>query len=147
MDYDICDDWGTGIYEIVDTPKYSWAIDLGIECDKMKISILGTLVSLGSLIGSATSSTVTEALGQAWTLKLYNLVFLVILLLSLFINQFWYYCITVTICPYICNTLLFSVMVLFNEIITVEHKSIYNTIINSGLGIGGCVLYFVLYGV
>ena len=48
MDYDICDDWDTGLYEIVETPKYSWAIDLGIECDKMKISMLGTLVSIGS---------------------------------------------------------------------------------------------------
>ena len=147
MDYDICDDWDTGLYEIVETPKYSWAIDLGIECDKMKISILGTLVSIGSLIGSATSSTVTEALGQAWTLKIYNCLFLVILLLSLFINKFWYYCITVTVVPYFCNTLLFSVMVLFNEIISVERKSIYNTLINSGLGIGAVfyILFFMAF--
>ena len=146
MDYDICD-WDKSIYVIVEEPKYSWAIDLNIECDKMKISMLGMLVSLGSLLGSATSSTVTEKLGQGMTLKVLNGIFFVILILSIFINKYWYYCITTLIVPYCCNGMLFSVMVLFNEIITVEHKSIYNTVINSGLGIGGVfyIIFFMIF--
>lgn len=143
MDYDICN-WNTSSYVVVDTPKYSWVVDLNIECEKMKVSMLGTLASLGYLFGSSTSSTITEKLGQRLTFKILTGIFIVVLLLSIFINHYWFYCITMIIVPFCCNALLFAIMVLFSDIISLEHKSIFNTIINSALGIGG-IIFILLF--
>lgn len=143
MDYDICD-WNTSSYVVVDTPKYSWVVDLNIECEKMKVSMLGTLASIGYLFGSSTSSSITEKLGQRLTFEILTGIFIVVLLLSIFINHYWFYCIMLLIVTFCCNALLFAVMVLFSDIISPEHKSIFNTIINSALGIGG-IIFILLF--
>lgn len=143
LDYDICD-WEKSRYTIVETYKFSWIIDLNIECDQFKVSIIGTLVSVGLLLGASTYSFITKWLGQKRALLIGNFIFMVILAIGIFVNKYWYFCLECVLCPYMCNVISYSIMVLFSEIISHQKKSIFNTCINSGLGIGG-LFYVVMY--
>ena len=143
LDYDICD-WEKSEYEIVETYDFSWIIDLKIECDQFKVSLIGTLVSVGLLIGACSYSFITKWLGQKKALLIGNLIFMIVLAIGIFVNEYWYFCIECVLCPFMCNLISYSIMVLFSEIISHQRKSIFNTCINSGLGIGG-LFYVVMY--
>ena len=138
---------GTDYIEL-ERSEFSWINELRIECDQFRISLIGTLVSVGLLLGAITYSYITKLFGQKNALLLSNAVFIVVLLLTLFIKKYAYFCVTVVICPYMCNIISYSSMVLFSEIISDERRSNLNTLINSGLALGGlfyCLMYYLLH--
>ena len=143
LDYDICD-WEKSKYTVVESYDFSWIIDLNIECDQFKVSLIGTLISVGLLLGECSYSFITKWLGQKQALLVGNIIFMAVLLISLFVTKYWYFCLMCVICPYMCNLISYSIMVLFNEIISHQKKTIFNTCINSGLGLGG-LFYVVMY--
>lgn len=143
IDYEICE-WDKSEYTVVETYDFSWVIDLNIECDQLKVSIIGTLVSVGLLLGATTYSLITKCLGQKKALLTANAIFMVVLSITTFVVKYEYFCFTCVICPYMCNIISYSSMVLFSELISHQRKSIMNTLINSGLGLGG-LFYVVMY--
>ena len=143
MDYDICD-WEKSKYTVVESYDFSWIIDLNIECDQFKVSLIGTLISVGLLLGECSYSFITKWLGQKQALLVGNIIFMAVLLIGLFVTKYWYFCLMCVICPYMCNLISYSIMVLFSEIISHQKKTIFNTCINSGLGLGG-LFYVVMY--
>lgn len=143
LDYDSCL-WENN-YTIVETYDYSWAIDINITCDKFKISLIGALSSLGCLFGSATSSVTSRAIGQRRIMIVTTCLFIILLLISLFVLNFGYFCFVVVLCQMTANTMLFSVMILFSEIISQNKKPIFSAWITSGLGLGGVIFIFLFY--
>ena len=59
LDYDICD-WEKSKYTVVESYDFSWIIDLNIECDQFKVSLIGTLISVGLLLGACSYSFITK---------------------------------------------------------------------------------------
>ena len=80
LDYDICD-WEKDKYTIVETYDYSWIINLGIECEKLKVSLIGTFVSVGMLLGAVLYSYITKFLGQKKALLAANMCYVLFLFL------------------------------------------------------------------
>ena len=146
MDYDICD-WDKSTYTIVETYKYSWVIDLGIECKKIKVSLIGTLCSVGCLLGALTYSIFTKRFGQRKVILTANVVYMLTLLITIFVKGYVMYCFTCVICMTMCNIISYSVTVLLSEIVVKSKKSQFIACINSGLGIGGIfyVLMFIAF--
>ena len=62
MEYDHCD-WDKSNYTIVETYKFSWVINLGLECEKLKVSLIGTFTSIGALLGAILYSSFTKRFG------------------------------------------------------------------------------------
>lgn len=104
-----------------------WIIDLNIECDQFKVSLIGTLISVGLLLGACSYSFITKWLGQKKALLVGNIIFMAVLLIGLFVTKYWYFCLMCVICPYMCNLISYSIMVLFSEIISHQKKTIFNT--------------------
>lgn len=146
LDYDICD-WEDNTYTIVETYKYSWVIDLGIECEKLKVSLIGTFVSLGMLLGAVLYSYVIKFVGQKKALLGANVIYLLFFILCLFIKNYVFYCIVCIVANIMCNIMAYSVMVLFTEIIDKKRKSVFSACINSGLGIGGLFYVLMFYAI
>ena len=146
LDYDICD-WEKDKYTIVETYDYSWIINLGIECEKLKVSLIGTFVSVGMLLGAVLYSYITKFLGQKKALLAANMCYVLFLLLCIFIENYVFYCIVCLITMVMCNIMSYSVMVLFTEIVDKKKKSNVATFINSGLGLGGIFYVLMFYAI
>lgn len=146
MSYDTCD-FEKNSYTIVETYDFSWVIDLGIECDKFKVSLIGTLASLGCLLGALTYSIFTKIFGERKVILSCNVLFMIVLLVTIFVKNYVMYCFTCVLSMTMCNIISYSVVVLLSEIVLKSKKSVFIGCINSGLGIGGIfyVLMFIAF--
>ena len=141
MEYDHCD-WDANTFTVVETYNFSWVIDLGLECEKLKVSMIGTLASGGSLLGAITYSFYTKKFGERKVILGANVFFMVVILISIFVNYYGYFLATVLLGMMSMNIIEYSVFVIISSIIVKNKKSIFSTSINSALGIGG--IFYVL---
>ena len=141
MEYDHCD-WDANSFTVVETYNFSWVIDLGLECEKLKVSMIGTLASGGSLLGAITYSFYTKKFGERKVILVANVFFMVVILISIFVNYYGYFLATVLLGMMSMNIIEYSVFVIISSIIVKNKKSIFSTSINSALGIGG--IFYVL---
>lgn len=141
MEYDHCD-WDKSNYTIVETYKFSWVINLGLECEKLKVSLIGTFTSIGALLGAIFYSSFTKRFGEKKVILVSTAIFMLTFLIAIFVNYYAYYVVTVCLCMIMCNMVEYSTFVIISELVDKSQKSIISSCINAALGIGG--IFYVL---
>lgn len=144
LNYTICD---TVIDKEIlkDKINISWTNDLGIECEKLKTSLIGTITSFGYLMGAALSSIVNYYLGERKALLGAMTLFILIMLGATFVKNYYYYCFTTFTTCFCSNIAAYTGMVLLNEIIDQKKKALLSIFIYCGMGIGGISFFGLFY--
>ena len=138
LSYETCDNPSIS-YTVVETYKYSWVINLGIECEKLKISLMGTCLSTGSLLGAIFYSFFTKRFGEKKVILVCNAIYFGIIFLSIFVNYYGFYLFALCSSAMAMNIVEYSTFIILGNIIPKENKSIFSTFVNSALGVGGMV--------
>ena len=141
LDYDICDQYD---YIIKEDYKYSIITDFedGTECNKLKNSIIGTINSIGVLLGNFLFHILSERFGYKNLLFFFHLGHALFLVISVFYDNYYYFQVINLFVMFFTKSLLNSSLVINNEIIDMKYKALISSFVNSGLGIGG--LFYVL---
>lgn len=132
-------------YSVVETNKFSLVIDLDIQCDKMKISLIGTLCSVGYLIGALSYSYILNFFGEKKTLVIMNIIFIIPYVVALFFMNYWYLLVIIIITMPLLNVICYTTSTLMTEFITLDAKSFFTAVINCGNPFGGLVYILFIY--
>jgi len=144
LDYDICDNYE---FHIKDNPDYSMLMDFedGTECDKLKNSIIGTINSIGVLLGNLLFHILSEKFGYKNLLFLFHIGHVIFLIISIFYSNYYYFQVINLFVMFFTKSILNSSLVINNEIIDMNYKALISSFVNSGLGIGGMFYVLMFY--
>ncbi|MGL4947773.1 MAG: MFS transporter, partial [Mycoplasma sp.] len=146
MNYEICE-WDPETYDIVETYKYSWVIEKGLICDKAKVSLMGTLIFTGNMIGAVSFSLVAKFIGHKLTLLCAAIVFTVFIVITIPYSEYWYLCVISVVCCTMCNYICYSSMVICVELATEKMRSIFSSLLNLGHSLGACLFVLFYYSI
>ena len=134
-------------YEIVKRFKYSWVNEFGIECDKLKIGLIGVFIFVGNTLGSIVFCILQKYLPHKTTLILCSIGFIISAFLSTLVNNikyihYLYLCLIFN--GMFSNCLNYSSLVICEEIISSNKRSLFSAIINMGYGLCGIIYSFII---
>ena len=143
LTYDICDKYE---YIIKEDHKYSIITDFedGTECNKLKISLIGTLNSIGILLGNFLFHIISGKFGYKNILFIFHIGHAVFLLVSIFWDNYYYFQVINCFVMFFTKCILNSSLVMNNEIVDLKYKAMISSFVNSGLGLGG-MFYVLMY--
>ena len=143
LTYDICDKYE---YIIKEDHKYSIITDFedGTECNKLKISLIGTLNSIGILLGNFLFHMISGKFGYKNILFIFHIGHAVFLLVSIFWDNYYYFQVINCFVMFFTKCILNSSLVMNNEIVDLKYKAMISSFVNSGLGLGG-MFYVLMY--
>ena len=143
LDYDICDKYD---YIITEDYKYSIITDFkdGTECNKLKNSLIGTINSIGILLGNFLFHIISGKFGYKNILFTFHIGHAVCLLISIFYKNYYYFQVLNCLVMFFTKCILNSSLVINNEIVDLKYKAIISSFVNSGLGLGG-MFYVLMY--
>jgi predicted MFS family arabinose efflux permease len=117
----------------------------GTECDKLKNSIIGTINSIGVLLGNFLFHILSEKFGYKNLLFLFHIGHAIFLLISIFYSNYYYFQVINLFVMFFTKSLLNSSLVINNEIIDINYKALISSFVNLGLGIGGMFYVLMFY--
>ena len=143
LTYDICDKYD---FIIKKDHKYSIITDFedGTECNKLKISLIGTLNSIGILLGNFLFHIISGKFGYKNILFIFHIGHAVFLLVSIFWDNYYYFQVINCFVMFFTKCILNSSLVMNNEIVDLKYKAMISSFVNSGLGLGG-MFYVLMY--
>ena len=143
LTYDICD---KSDFIIKEDHKYSIITDFedGTECNKLKISLIGTLNSIGILLGNFLFHIISGKFGYKNILFIFHIGHAVFLLVSIFWDNYYYFQVINCFVMFFTKCILNSSLVMNNEIVDLKYKAMISSFVNSGLGLGG-MFYVLMY--
>ena len=143
LTYDICDKYD---FIINEDHKYSIITDFedGTECNKLKISLIGTLNSIGILLGNFLFHIISGKFGYKNILFIFHIGHAVFLLVSIFWDNYYYFQVINCFVMFFTKCILNSSLVMNNEIVDLKYKAMISSFVNSGLGLGG-MFYVLMY--
>ena len=143
LTYDICDKYD---FIIKEDHKYSIITDFedGTECNKLKISLIGTLNSIGILLGNFLFHIISGKFGYKNILFIFHIGHAVFLLVSIFWDNYYYFQVINCFVMFFTKCILNSSLVMNNEIVDLKYKAMISSFVNSGLGLGG-MFYVLMY--
>ena len=146
MKYDLCKMEKDETFEIIETYKYSWVIEQNLECDKVKTGLIGTIAFTGNMLGALSYPFVSKLAGQKKCLLIGTSLFIILLIVCLFINKFWFYLITLIICNIGSNLMCYSTLTIAGEISAPKLRALFGSLTNFGFGAGG-IFYIIMFWV
>ena len=143
LTYDICDKYD---FIIKEDHKYSIITDFedGTECNKLKISLIGTINSIGILLGNFLFHIISGKFGYKNILFIFHIGHAVFLLVSIFWDNYYYFQVINCFVMFFTKCILNSSLVMNNEIVDLKYKAMISSFVNSGLGLGG-MFYVLMY--
>ena len=134
-------------YEIVEKYDYSWVSEYKIECDKVEVGLIGSFAFIGNTAGGFIFSFITKILSHKNILIISSIGFCIAVFLCTIIKSHTYF-----LCLLICevfiglfgNCLCYSSLVVAQEIVSNEKRSLFSSIINVGYSLCG-ILYSLAF--
>lgn len=145
LNYDTCKN--KNLYEnrtIVEQSGHSWVIEFGIECDKVRTGMIGSLSFLGVLVGSMLIQFLPDSIGRRNSIIIGATGFSLILLCFNFAPSYNYILVYSFLLQAFGYLALLTVFMMSTEITAIELRSLFGAIINSAFSISG-VFYILLY--
>ena len=133
-------------YEIVEKFGYSWISEFGIECDKLKIGLIGAFTFIGNTMGSIVFCIVQRFISHKKILVISSGGFTISIFFTTLINNikdFNYLYTCLVFVGMFSNCLCYSSLVICQEIISSKKRSIFCSIINMGYGLCGIIYSFI----
>ena len=143
LNYEICDKYD---YIVKEDYKYSIITDFkdGTECNKLKNSLIGTVHSIGVLLGNLLFHRISSILRYKNILFFFHIAHAVFLLISIFWNNYYYFQVINCFVMFLTKSILNSSLVVNNEVVDLKYKALISSFVNSGLGLGG-MFYVLMY--
>ena len=127
-------------YEIVERFTYSWVSEFDIECEKMDISLIGIFIFIGNTAGSIVFSIINKFISHKKILIISSFGYCIAIFLNTLIKSYTYfYCILACLVfiGTFGNCLCYSSLVLAEEIVSSDKRSLFGSIINAGYALSG----------
>ena len=143
---EICEQYA-GKYEIVERFKYSWVSEFGIECEKFEISLIGIFVFIGNTAGGLLFSIINKIISHKKILIISSFGFCITAFLNTLITSFDYFYFSLICLIFLGvfgNCLCYSSLVIAEEIVSSDKRSLFTSIINVGYSLCG-VLYSIAF--
>ena len=135
-------------YQIVEEFKYSWVSEFHIECDKVEIGLLGSFAFIGNTAGGLIFSIVNKLLSHKKILIISSFGFCISVYLCTIIKSHDYYT-YLLFCELFMglfgNCLCYSSLVIAQEIVSNEKRSLFSSIINVGYSLCGILYSLAFY--
>ena len=135
-------------YETVEKFKYSWVSEYGIECDKVEIGLMGSFAFIGNTAGGLIFSIINKLLSHKKILIISSFGFCISIFLSTLIKSHSYY-MYLLLCELFMglfgNCLCYSSLVITQEIVSNEKRSLFSSIINVGYSLCGIIYSLIFY--
>ena len=134
-------------YEIVERFKYSWVSELDIECSKLDVSLIGVFVFVGNTAGAVVFSIINKLITHKAILIISSFGFCSAVFLNTLIKSYTYFYCSLACLVFIGmfgNCLCYSSLVLAEEIVSSDKRSLFSSIINVGYSLSG-VLYSLAF--
>ena len=143
LDYEICDKYD---FIVREDYKYSIITDFedGTECNKLKNSLIGTINSIGILLGNFLFHIIAGKFGYKNILFYFHIGHAAFLLVSIFWDNYYYFQVINCFVMFFTKCILNSSLVMNNEIVDLKYKAMISSFVNSGLGLGG-MFYVLMY--
>ena len=142
LNYDIC----KNDFRIIKDYEYSIITDFkdGTECNKLKNSLIGTINSIGVLLGNFLFHLIAGNFGYKNILFVFHFCHAIVLVLSIFWVNYYYFQVLNCFVMFFTKCILNSSLVMNNEIVDLKNKALISSFVNSGLGLGG-MFYVLMY--
>jgi hypothetical protein len=136
-----------GKYEIVKRFDYSWVSEFGIECKKVEIGLIGSFAFIGNTAGGLVFSFINKFISHKKILIISSIGFCIAVSLCTLIKSYEYF-LYLLICEVFIglfgNCLCYSSLVVAQEIVSNEKRSLFSSIINIGYSLCG-ILYSIAF--
>ncbi len=137
-----------GKYNIVESFNYSWVTEYGIECKKVEIGFIGSFAFIGNTLGGLVFSSINKFISHKKILIISSFGFCIAVFLSTLIYSFEYFY-YLLICEIFIglfgNCLCYSSLVIAQEVVSNEKRSIFSSIINVGYSLCGILYSLAFY--
>jgi len=146
LTHEICEEY-EGKYEIVERFNYSWVSEFDIECKKFEVSLVGSFVFIGNTAGGIIFSIINKLISHKKILIISSFIFCIAAFLNTLITSFDYFYGALTCLVFIGafgNCLCYSSLVIAEEIVSSDKRSLFSSIINVGYALCG-VLYSLAF--
>ena len=133
-------------YTIIERFNYSWINEFGLECDKFRIGLIGVFTFIGNTLGGIVFCFVQKYFSHKKILVISSFGFILSIFFSTLINsiEYIYYLYTsLLFVGMFCNCLCYSSLVICEEIISSNKRSIFCSLINMGYGLCGIIYSFI----
>lgn len=128
LDYKICE----GNYTIEEEFGFSWISEMGIECDKAKVGLIGMITYSGIIAGTFLFSTLTKCFTHRSLISFFIFIYVIFAFSTTVIDDF-YYRLCALFCLGIANGIAnMSIMTLISESVCSQRRSLFQSIINAG---------------
>ncbi len=134
-------------YEIVERFDYSWVSEYDIECSKFDISLIGSFVFVGNTAGAVVFSVINKLITHKTILIISSFGFCIAVFLNTLVSSYTYFYCSLACLVFIGtfgNCLCYSSLVLAEEIVSSDKRSLFSSIINVGYSLSG-VLYSLAF--
>jgi hypothetical protein len=135
------------LYEIVERFNYSWVSELDIECSKFDVSLIGIFIFVGNTAGAVIFSIISKMITHKKILIVSSFGFCIATFLNTLIKSYTYFYCSLACLVFIGifgNCLCYSSLVLAEEIVSSDKRSLFSSIINVGYSLSG-VIYSLLF--
>lgn len=133
-------------YEIIERFEYSWVNEFGIECNKFTIGLIGVFTFIGNTLGGIAFCFAQKFISHKKILVISSGGFMLSILYLTFIysiEHIYYLYICLLFVGMFSNCLCYSSLVICEEIISSNKRSLFCSIINMGYGLCGIIYSFV----
>ena len=129
-------------FEVEESYDYSWVSEYHIECDKVEVGLIGSFAFIGNTAGGLIFSVITKLLSHKNILIYSSIGFCIAVFLCTIVKSHTYF-----FCLLICeifiglfgNCLCYSSLVVAQEIVSNEKRSLFSSIINVGYSLCGVI--------
>ena len=144
---ELCSDIGEGNYEIKESFEYSWVSEFNIECNKVEIGFIGSFAFIGNTAGGLIFSIINKFLSHKKILIISSFGFCIFVFLCTLVKSHTYFYFLLFCEIFIGlfgNCLCYSSLVIAQEIVSNEKRSLFSSIINVGYSLCG-ILYSIAF--
>ena len=134
-------------YERIEIFNYSWVSEYDIECSKFDISLIGVFVFVGNTAGAVVFSIINKLITHKTILIISSFGFCLAVFLNTLVTSYTYFYCSLACLVFIGtfgNCLCYSSLVLAEEIVSSDKRSLFSSIINVGYSLSG-VLYSLAF--
>ena len=142
LTYEICK---TEKYNITKIYNYSWVSHYNIECDEVKTGLISSFTFVGNTSGAFLFTLITKLLTHKQNLIFSSIGFMVVIGLCVLIDKFYAILILLIFVGTFGNFLCYSSLVLVEESVCPERRSLYGNIVNIGYTFCGIVYVILFY--
>lgn len=135
------------VYDIIETFDYSWITEYHLECKSLEIGLIGTFAFIGKTLGGVIFTFLTKCLSHKKIIIISSFGYFVVVFLCTIINSFdyfYYLLVLVLLVGFLGNLVLYSALVIAQEIVENKKRGLFGSIVNIGYALSG-ILYTVVF--